>query len=249
LINLGGVSATSQSYLSDQVDGSFTAMRDAINRSAGWDFLARLDQVWWPLDHLAEPGQPFQNWHKTGRAFDIVQSYNEGNPAQVEVVREKIGPDIYWRLYVRAAAQDGSLGAPIRQLPWDFGARTSGDTIAYQEGGRPKAAIPSGYYIDFTALAETYGWQRTPSNLSWRQNWPGVLYWQYEKRGTLDWWSAMLELYPEATLRQAFSTPTPGAPRPTLALPPTSTPAGTGTPGRATATPRATQAPTRTTQP
>lgn len=241
LINLGGVSASSQPYLSDQVDSSFTAMRDAVNRSAGWDFLARLDQVWWPLDHLAEPGQPFQNWHKTGRAFDIVQSYNEGNPAQVEVVREQVGPDVLWRLFVRSAAQDGSLGAPIHQLPWDFSARTSGNTAAYEEGGRPKSAIPSGYYVDFTDMAEAYGWQPTPSGQSWRQNWPGVLYWQYEKRDGLDWWSAMLQLYPESTLRQAFSTPTPGAPRPTASI--SETAAATGTKGTPTAKTTATATP------
>ena len=40
----------------------------------------------------------------------------------------------------------------------------------------------------------------------------------------------MLQLYPESTLRQAFSTPTPGAPLPTQALPATITPtAGKGT--------------------
>ena len=250
LINLAGVSASSQPYLSDQVDGSFSALRDAINRRAGWDFLARLDQVWWPLDHLAEPGQPFQNWHKTGRAFDVVQSYNEGNPAQVEVVREQSGPDVVWRLYVRSAAQDGTLGEPLHQLPWDFAARTSGDTVAYEQGGRLKSAIPSGYYVDFTALAELYGWERTASDQSWRQNWPGVLYWQYEKPDGLDWWNAMLQLYPESTLRQAFSTPTPGAPPPTEAIPVSPTPtAANGSPtAKPTAGPRptATHAPTPT---
>jgi hypothetical protein len=125
-------------------------------------------------------------------------------------------------------------------MPWDFSARTSGDTVAYEEGGRPKSAIPSGYYIDFTDLAETFGWQQTPSDQSWRQNWPGVLYWQYEKHDGLDWWSAMLQLYPESTLRQAFSTPTPGAPRPTVEIP--VTPTATGTKGASSGKPTATPA-------
>jgi TolB protein len=233
LINLPGVIAGSQPYLSDQVDGSFVALRDAVNREVGWDFLGRLDQVWWPLDHLAVPGQPFENWHKAGRAFDIIQTYNQGNPAQVELVPEEIGPDTTWRLYVRTATQDGSLGEPLHQLPWDFTARTSGDPAAYEAGGRLKSSIPSGYYVDFTYIAELFGWTRTPTDPTWRQNWPGVLYWQYEKRETLDWWSAMLQLYPDSTLRQAFSTPTPGQPEPTfVTIVPTTQPNASSTPGK-----------------
>ncbi len=237
LISLPGVIAQSQAVLSDKVDGSFSALRDATNRAAGWDFLGRLAQVWWPLDRPVEPGEPYQSWLKAGRAFDVIQTYNQGDPAQIELVQELVGPNIYWRLYIRCAVQDGSLGEPLHQIPWDFAARTSGDVQAYEAGGRPKSSIPAGYYVDFTQLASLYGWERTPSDATWQYNWPGVLYWEYAKRDGLDWWTAMRELYPDATLRKAFYTPTP-APIQDIPLS-TVTP----TPGKGTGTPRPTRTP------
>lgn len=208
LIILPGVNAD-QAYLNDRVDGSFVALRDHVNQAAGWDFLGRLENVYWPINRPLEPGQDPQNWHKAGRAFNIIQAYNQGNPAQIELVPEQIGPDLYWRLYVRAAIQDGTLGEPLRDLPWDLNARYSGDVSAYEAGGAPKSAVPAGYYIDFTRTAQTYGWTRTPSDSLWRSNWPSILYWQYQKTENLDWWSAMLEIYREDELRQALATPVP----------------------------------------
>jgi TolB protein len=239
LISLSGVIAD-LAYLNDRVDGSFMALRDQANREAGWDFLGRLDNVWWALDRPVEPGEDPYNWHKAGRAFDVVQAYNQGNPAQIELVPEQIGPDTYWRLYVRAAVQDGSLGEPLRAIPWDFAARSSGEVRAYEAGGRPKGSTPSGYYVDFTRLAQFHGWMRTPSDSTWRFNWPGVLYWQYERRDGLDWWAAMLELYPQNTLEQTIFTPTPA---PTTVRTPT--PRVTGTPGATT--PPVAPSPTRVT--
>lgn len=217
LISLSGVIAESP-LLSDRVDASFIALKEYILQAAGWDFLGRLDAVWWPRERLVEPGQEFRNWHKAGRAFDIVQTYNQGTPAQIELVPHYVGPDIYWELYIRCAVQDGTLGEPLRALPWDFSARTSGDRIAYEAGGQFKSSIPGGYYINFTQIARVYGWYPVPSASSWRYNWPGVLYWQYEKRDGLDWWSAMLELYKEDELQEtfAFLTPVPDAELPTL---------------------------------
>ncbi len=243
LINLGGVIAESP-WLSDRVDASFMALRDHVNQAAGWDFLGRLDNVWWAIDRPLEPGQDYRSWHKAGRAFDIVQAYNQGSPAQVEVVPEQQGSAWYWRLYIRAAVQDGTLGEPLRELPWDFSARTSGDVDAYEAGGRLRDTVPAGYYVDFTQLAERYGWFRTPADASWRYNWPGVLYWQYEKRDGLDWWAAMLELYPPTTLEQSFYTPTPA---PTaVRLSPSPTTGSTAEPEGGTAAPTATPTATAT---
>jgi len=223
LTTLVGVTAESP-WLSDRVDDSFNALRERIRREAGWDFLGRLGSVWWPLDRRPEPGQEDRNWHKAGRAFDVVQEYNQESPAQIELIREESDVATYWRLYVRAAVQDGTLGEPLRALPWDFSART--DVAAYDEGGRLRESVPTGYYVDFTQLAADYGWERVPSHTTWRYNWPGVLYWQYENRGGLDWWGAMQELYPTNALQDAFSPPTP-VPTPT----PASTPTATPTPG------------------
>ncbi len=191
-------------YLSDRVDGSFTALRENVTRLSGWDFLGSLDGVLWDIDRNPEPGEESRNWHKAGRAFDIVQAYNLSDPPMIELVPEQTGAELTWRLYLRCAAQDGSQGEPLRRIPWDFAARTGTDVTAYENGGRYKDSIPAGYYIDFTALASYYGWHPAPADSSWRYNWPGVLFWQYENRGDLDWWSAMRELYTEDVLEDAF---------------------------------------------
>jgi len=209
LVNLQTLGVIAEApYLSDRVDGSFSALRAHINQAAGWDFLGQLDSVMWDLGRRPEPGQAFQNWHKAGRAFDVVQNHALGDPAQIELIPEPSGTDLLWHLYVRCAIQDGSLGEPLPDYPWDFNARISGgDVEAYENGGRPKTQIPTGYYVDFTEIARQYGWIPVPADPSWRYNWTGILFWQYEKRDGLDWWSAMLELYPEATLTQEFGSP------------------------------------------
>lgn len=204
LFSLPGIIVDSP-YLSDQVDASFLAMRERVAQEAGWDFLGRLDEVWWEIERPAEPGQDFESWHKAGRAIAIVQAYNEGSPAQVEVVPDPQGPERFWRVYVRASVQDGSVGEPLRSLPWDFASRSSGDVTAYDDGGRFKDSIPSGYYIDFTEIAWIYGWEPVPSDASWRYNWPAIRYWEYHKEGDLTWEQAMLEIYPASRVSEVFS--------------------------------------------
>lgn len=200
-------------FLSDRVDGSFLALRSAVREAAGWDLLGQLDGMYWDLGRPVEPGQDSHSWHKAGRAFDVMQLYAEGNPAQIELVPEQVGPDTYWRLYVRCAVQDGSLGEPLRRAPWDFAARYSSDVGAYETGGRFKDIVPTGYYVDFTRLAGAFGWHPVASDGAWRYNWPSILFWHYEKRDGLDWWTAMRELYTEGELSRVFGAPPP------LALP------------------------------
>jgi len=206
LFNLPGV-VTESPYLSDRVDSAFNALREYTNQAAGWDFLGRLDDVWWPIDRRPQPGEEARNWHMAGRAFSIVQAYNQGNPPQVEVVRRAAGPDVTWEVFVRASLQDGSLGEPMRDIPWDFNARASGDPAAYEAGGRLKEGVPAGYYINFTDIARRFGWYPVASDLSWRYNWPGVRYWQFEKQDGLDWWEAMLEIYAPERLEEQFGSP------------------------------------------
>ncbi len=187
-------------FLSDQVDQSFEALRQEVIAAAGWDFLGRLDNLFEPLDQKPLPGQPAESWHKAGRAFDLYYRDALGFEPQVEVVREADGVEVVWRVYVRAAAQDGSLGEPLRQLPWDFTARFGDEPRFYDEGGKLKEAIPAGYYVDFTALAADYGWQRTPAADNWRAFFPAIQFWHFEKRQGLAWDAAMRQLYDAAEL-------------------------------------------------
>jgi len=191
-------------YLSDRVDQSFVSLRARLIEDAGWDVLGRLDNMFEALNVGALPGQSMQTWHKAGRAFDL--SYREaiGLDPQIEVVREDIGTETFWRIYVRTAAQDGTQGEPLRVLPWDFRARTGGDARYFDQGGKLRDEIPAGYYVDFTEVAADYGWTRVSSGPNWRTYFPDILFWHYENRQGLNWEDAMRELYLEDELAWLF---------------------------------------------
>ncbi|PJF24066.1 MAG: hypothetical protein CUN53_19710, partial [Phototrophicales bacterium] len=163
----------------------------------GWDFMGRLDNAFWRIDRPPQPGEERRNWHMTGRAFSINRSGIIGFPPPLEVVREDIGVETLWRVYLRVAedAQSGELGEPLRHMPWDFASRTSGDIEAYNQGGRLKREFPQGYYIDLTLLAADYGWDRYPAGSDWRANANSINYWMFTKTDGLTWFQAMRELY------------------------------------------------------
>jgi TolB protein len=199
--------------LSDRVNDSFNALRQGVLTRAGWDFLGRLDNAFWRIDRPPQPGEERRNWHMTGRAFSIARSGIIGFPPPLEVVREDIGVDTLWRVYLRVAedAQSGELGEPLRHMPWDFASRTSGDIEAYNQGGRLKREFPQGYYIDLTRLAADYGWERYPAGSDWRANANSINYWMFTKTDGLTWFQAMRELYTEAQLGGFVPTATPSA--------------------------------------
>lgn len=183
--------------LSDRVNDSFNALRVEANDRIGFDFLGQLEDAFWPIDRLPQPGEPRRNWHMTGRAFAINRNAIAGFPPPIEIVREDTDIDIYWRVYVRVAndAQNGELGEPLRHMPWDFLSRNQGDVEAYNQGGRLRATMPSGYYVDLTQLAYDYGWERVPAGSDWRANFNATNYWIYIKPEGLSWFDAMRELY------------------------------------------------------
>jgi len=206
-------------YLSDRVNDSFNALRVAVADAVGSDFLGTLEDALWSLvtdQRLPQPGEERLNWHYTGRAFAFNRNLPLGGfPPPVEIVREDIGIYTYWRVFVRVAddAQSGQLGEPLRRMPWDFASRTQGDVQAYNEGGRLRTAMPTGYYVDLTALADDYGWGRLPAGNDWRANINAANYWIFVRTDGLNWYQAMLELYTEAQLGgfapTATAAPTP----------------------------------------
>jgi TolB protein len=198
-------------YLSDRVNDSFNALRERVLEVAGWDFLGELDDAFWGLDHPPQPGEERRNWYMTGRAFGINRNLIAGFPARIEMVREELDVNTYWRVYVRVAdeAQNGQLGEPLRRLPWDMLSRDQGDVQAYDQGGRLKSETPSGYYIDFTQLAADYGWERAPAGSDWRANINSINYWLFRKPDGLTWYQSMRELYTDPQLGGFAPTATP----------------------------------------
>ncbi len=215
---LNGVVAP-QAYLSDRVNNSFEAMRLRVLERAGYDFLGTLSDAFWHQDRPPEPGEPRQNWHYAGRAIafnrDLVYA---GEPAPIEVMREDTEVNTYWRVYVRVVsnAQNGALGEPLRRLPWDFAARSSGSVEDYERGGRLKDRVPAGYYVDLTQIAEDYGWQRLPAQRTWQRDFSAIQFWELVKTGGLNWETAMLELYTPEELQNFLSEATRVPPPPPL---------------------------------
>ncbi len=191
-------------FFSDRVEQSFLALRERVTADAGQPLLAQVNRAFEPLDAQPLPNEPVRSWHKAGRAFNLV--YDEAlafNP-DLEILREDEGEATYWRLYLRADVQDGTQGEPLRDIPWDFRARYGSDPTYYDEGGRYKDRIPAGYYVDFTDLAADYGWARVPSAPNWRTYFPGIRFWQFEKREGLTWEAAMLEIYDRESFAAEF---------------------------------------------
>ncbi len=191
-------------YLSDQVDQSFLALRQRVILEAGWDFLGQLDQLFVNINGQPLPGLPREDWNQAGRAFDVTDDDALTFEPRLEIVREDIGPETYWRLYLRAERQDGSQGEPLREMPWDFRARFGAEAQYFDDGGKVKEFLPAGYYVDFTALAEDYSWQRVPATANWRTFYPGIRFWHFENRQGLTWREAMLEIYTEAEFTTVF---------------------------------------------
>jgi TolB protein len=194
--------------VSDRVDDSFDALRQRVIRETGWDYLGSLDSAWLPMTYTPPSGHSRMNWHVCGRAIGLDQRLYDADTPQIELVREDIGSATYWRVFIRAAEQDGSMGEPLREGVWDLQAREEGGS-ALVEGGAIKERIPSGYYVDFTTLASDYGWERLASLWRWRYSWLDIWWWEFQKADGLGWWECMLELYEPEQIEASFG-PIPG---------------------------------------
>jgi TolB protein len=232
LVNLDNVQAP-YPQLSELASDSFQTLRARVSAITGWDPLSNLENAYVPLSTPLSPGMS-GDWLYTGRAFAI-------NPVLIQagwmaIVREDFGQQTYWRVYLRATAQDGSAGIPLSQSPWDFFARI-GDTSAYESGGRLMKSVPPGYWIDLTDLAEQYGWTRLPALTDWRTYYSGARFNEFVFTQNLDWQTAMLQLYPpEALLTPTVVIPPTHTPTRTLLFYRTETPTASWTP-RPTFTP------------
>lgn len=180
----------------------FEALRQRTAQLLGWDALSSLDNALTPLSVPLAPGQ-YESWLYSGRAFELRSGLL--NAGWLAAVREDIAGQTYWRIYLRTAADSGGLGQPLDTLPWDFAARYTGAEGSYQAGGKLVDEMPAGYWVDFTALAAHYGFERLPAQNNWRSFFPATLLTQFVYRDGLSWQAAMQQLY---TLEE-INTPRP----------------------------------------
>lgn len=182
-------------FLSDNVDQSFLALRERVKAETGIDLLADIDRMFVPINAASQPGESDEIWHKAGRAFDLNSELALSFSPVLEVVRRDGSDQTYWEVFIRASSQDGSQGRPMTDIPWDFRARFGDNPVDYDQGGRLKEAVPTGYYVSLTELSKDYGWEPVAADRNWRTFYPGVRFWQFEKRDELTWIQAMLEIY------------------------------------------------------
>jgi TolB protein len=218
-------------FLHDAVNESFSALRQRVILETGWDALSSLENAYTPLTSSLDPGEG-QDWLYTGRAFTL--NPLTMNAGWMVVAREDIEGQTFWRIFLRTVAQDGSQGEPLRIQPWDLSSRYNIDPLTYEQGGKIASNIPVGFWVDFTAIANKFGWQRIPALTNWRSYFKGTQFNEFILTGGLDWRAAMLQIYPP----DVFVTPT-------VVIPPTRTPTETPKGYRyKTATPTLTFTPT-----
>ncbi|MCL5429355.1 MAG: hypothetical protein M1347_06115 [Chloroflexi bacterium] len=168
---------------------AFGALRARAAQLLGWDALSELSNAFVPLDRPLPPARQ-QDWLYTGRAFELHSGLLDAG--WMAIVREEFEGQTYWRVYLKAA---GDLGRPLTELPWDLSARYSGTESDYQAGGELAESLLAGTWVDFTALAADYGFERVPALNNWRSYFQGTLFNLFVYRSGLTWEEAMLQVY------------------------------------------------------
>ncbi len=192
--------------VSEMVAPSLVAWQHDILEATGWDLLAKTLGAWRAIDQVRKREMyqydyGYLSWHKAGRALDLPLEFKVGGVDQMLVVREDLGPNVYWRMYLRTAAQDGTQGEPLKENPWQYWWHIvpEDDPEAYDAGGR-RVPVPQGYHVDITSLAKSHGWNRIAcyaieDDYHWLTDSNGTEYWHYERTDGLVWWDAMRQLY------------------------------------------------------
>ncbi len=187
------------SQLNEQAVDSFQTLRSATEDLLGWDYLGTLDNAYVPLSEPLDPGIE-RDWLHTGRAIEISDLPRKAG--WMHVVREDYFGETYWRIYLRTSNQQGYLGRPLKDLPWDFDARYAGSNQNYENGGSLASAPPAGYYLDFTDLAAAHGWERLPALRIWQSSNALARFQKFVFRENLTWWEAMLQIHPGGAVQE-----------------------------------------------
>jgi TolB protein len=170
------------------------------------DFLATLSDMTRFINYICDNTCDTLSWHKSGRAVDTRLTLPSGGRETIVLVREDVNAEVHWRVYLRAAKQDGSQGEPLKAAPWNISVNARAN-LAPGEGGL-EDPIEYGYFVDFTDLARQYGWNRISAHddvdFDWRNNREALEYWHFQKEDGLNWWQAMQEVYPAEQMEEAF---------------------------------------------
>lgn len=198
LIRLRNLSAPDPRFNEDAV-ASFSNLRQAIQDAAGWDFLGTLENAYVSIDKPLSPGVSLE-WLFTGRGFMIDDIPRMAG--WLVLVKDEYRNQTFWRVYIRANNQQGSLGKPLSDFYWDFNARYSGSNLQYENGGARSQLIQDGYWIDFTELADAYGWKRFPAETYWQSSETASRYQYFAFTQDMSLETALLQLYSQDDVEQ-----------------------------------------------
>lgn len=199
--------------VNELVAPSLVAWQQDVLQASGWDFLKMTLGSWRNIDQVRKREMyvydyGYLSWHKAGRALDLALEYKANGADQMRLTREDLDEQVYWRMYLRTARQDGTQGEPLKDNPWRHWWHIVPDhePEAYAAGGK-RLPIPAGYYADVTALAKRHGWERIAcyaiaDDYHWHTDSNGTEYWHYERTDGLIWWNAMQQLYAPETLQE-----------------------------------------------
>jgi TolB protein len=199
--------------VNELVAPSLVSWQHDLLQTSGWDFLNGTLGSWRNIDQVRKREMyaydyGFLSWHKTGRALDLALEYKVDGANQMILTREDLGQQVYWRMYLRTAKQDGTQGEPMKDNPWLhwWHIVPEHDPVAYDAGGK-RQPIPGGYYADVTAIAKRHGWERIAcyaieGDYHWNTDSNATEYWHYERTDGMVWWDAMQQIYAAEELEE-----------------------------------------------
>ena len=205
LIHMRNLVAPYPQFSQDAI-GSFSSLRQTVKDTVGWDFLSTLENAYVPLEYPLTPNVN-QNWLFTGRGISL-----NDRPRMADwliLVREEFSNQTFWRVYLRANTQQGLSGKPLQEISWDFNARYSGNNNYYENGGARSKHIQDGYWVDFTELAEAYGWKRFPAETYWQFSESASRYQYFAFTQGLNLETALLQLYPAGAIQNLIISANP----------------------------------------
>jgi len=202
LVQLNNVQANYPLFHPD-ASNSFKSLRKETRELIGWDFLSTLENAFKPLEDSSIPGINL-DWLYSGRGISVNDIPRLAN--WLVVIREDFGTQTYWRIYLRTNNQQGYRGMPLMDYPWDFNLRYSGINTYFENGGAISSKIPDGYWVDFTVVADAFGWKRFPALAFWQfsETASRFQYFVYTQGLTLN--SALLELYSSDEIQSAIES-------------------------------------------
>lgn len=139
-------------------------------------------------------------WLFTGRGITVDDVPRMAN--WLVLVKEEFMDQTYWRVYIRANNQQGIQGKPLQDFNWSFEARYSGSNSDYENGGARSQHIQDGYWIDFTELADAYGWKRFPAEYFWQFSESASRYQYFAFTQDMSLQTALLQLYSQYDIEQ-----------------------------------------------